>query len=461
MKKVFSVISVFLVLPALVFSSENISGPYSYEQLIANMNVSNIELLKQDEVIKQAVLDVKDAKANWQPQIDLDLMGIYMVNPPSFSFSVDIAEQSSNPLVEQFFPEPLQIPIELGNTYYMANLSLTQPLVTWGKIGNSVKLYNKVLNIRNIEKSSKIDQLSVELEGYLGALYYVGLILDDLEQAYDQAVSLVEISEDAFKQGTMLETDYQEAKLSLAEIEVEMTQVKNQQSDLLSSISIISGIDELDVSSISFVPDEDEYLEIVSMDPKELEKMVLSPSNKNLQMANGMIEVAELSEKIARGSMYGLPDLALKVSLGYGGSHFPLLQEGWKDSDDWGLNVTVAFSTTLWDGGKVLNSINRSKSQAESARLDLENAKDQLVVQLNQSLRSSSYALADIGYLEANSRLLESQLSLLEKELDAGYGSKADVISRKIDILTNDVELQQRKAELMQNALTIRYLSGM
>ena len=172
-------------------------------------------------------------------------------------------------------------------------------------------------------------------------------------------------------------------------------------------------------------------------------------------------EVAELTEKIAKGSMYGLPDLALKVSLGYGGSHFPLFQEGWKDSDDWGLNVTVAFSTTLWDGGKVLNSINRSKSQAESARLDLENAKDQLVVQLNQSLRSSSYALADIGYLEANARLLESQLSLLQMELDAGYGSKADVLRKKIDILENDVELQQRKAELMQNALEIRYLSGM
>ncbi len=457
MKRIFFLIAFFLILPALIFADESIVGPYSYEQLIANMNVSNIELLKQDEVIKQAVLDVKDAKANWQPQIDLDLMGIYMVNP--LSFDIDYTTTATT----QMGPIPVSVKdtIELANTYYMANLSLTQPLVTWGKIGNSVKLYNNVLDIRNIEKSSKIDQLSVELEGYLGALYYVGLIIDDLEQAHAEAVSLVEISEDAFNQGTMIETDYQQAKLSLAEIEVEMTQVKNQQSDLLSSISTISGIDELDVSSISFVPDENEYLEIVSMDPNELEKMVLSPSNKNLQMANGMIEVAELTEKIAKGSMYGLPDLALKVSLGYGGSHFPLFQEGWKDSDDWGLNVTVAFSTTLWDGGKVLNSINRSKSQAESARLDLENAKDQLVVQLNQSLRSSSYALADIGYLEANARLLESQLSLLQMELDAGYGSKADVLIKKIDILENDVELQQRKAELMQNALTIRYLSGM
>ena len=458
MKRIFLLIAFSLILPILVFAEENISGPYSYEQLIANMNVSNIELLKQDEVIKQAVLDVKDAKANWQPQIDLDLMGLYMANPLSFEYSIDM--NTINPTIPANV-QYINLPLELANTYYMANLSLTQPLVTWGKIGNSVKLYNKVLDIRNIEKSSKIDQLSAELEGYLGALYYVGLIIDDLEQAHAEAVSLVEISEDAFNQGTMLETDYQQAKLSLAEIEVEMTQVKNQQSELLSSVSIISGFDDLDIFSIDFVPDENEYLEIVSMDPKELEKMVLSPSNKNLQMANGMIEVAELTEKIAKGSMYGLPDLALKVSLGYGGSHFPLFQEGWKDSDDWGLNVTVAFSTTLWDGGKVLNSINRSKSQAESARLDLENAKDQLVVQLNQSLRSSSYALADIGYLEANARLLESQLSLLQMELDAGYGSKADVLRKKIDILENDVELQQRKAELMQNALEIRYLSGM
>ena len=272
MKRIFLLIAFSLILPILVFAEENISGPYSYEQLIANMNVSNIELLKQDEVIKQAVLDVKDAKANWQPQIDLDLMGLYMANPLSFEYSIDM--NTINPTIPANV-QYINLPLELANTYYMANLSLTQPLVTWGKIGNSVKLYNKVLDIRNIEKSSKIDQLSAELEGYLGALYYVGLIIDDLEQAHAEAVSLVEISEDAFNQGTMLETDYQQAKLSLAEIEVEMTQVKNQQSELLSSVSIISGFDDLDIFSIDFVPDENEYLEIVSMDPKELEKMVL------------------------------------------------------------------------------------------------------------------------------------------------------------------------------------------
>ncbi len=457
MKKIFSIIAVFLILPSIVFGDQDSSGAYSYEQLVASMNVSNIELLKQDEVIRQALLDVKDAKANWQPQIDFDLMGIFLVNPPSFDVNFDTTAD----IMGNKMPVSINDTIKLGNTYYMANLSLTQPLVTWGKIGNSVKLYNKVLDIRNIEKSSKADQLSAELEGYLGALYYVERILSDLDQAHDAASELVDIAESSYEQGVIVETDYQKAVLSLRQLEVEKTQAVNQRDELLDGIGTISGIGDLSSGSVSFVPDEERYEDIVSMDPEELEELVLSPSNKSLMMAGGMIEVAELSEKIARGSMYGLPDLALKVSLGYGGSHLPLFQDGWQDKDDWGLNVTVAFSTTLWDGGKVLNSINRSKSQAESARLDLENAKDQLSSQLGKCLRDAGYAMADIGYMEANARLLESQYSKLQDELEEGYGSRSDLLQKKIEILTNDVSLQQRKADLMQNALTIEYLAGL
>lgn len=457
MKKVFSIMTVFLILPALALAGESSPEPYSYEQLVASMNVSNIELLKQDEVIKQAVLDVKDAKANWQPQIDLDLMGIFLVNPLSFDIDFDTTAD----IMGRKVPVSINDTVKLGNTYYMANLSLTQPLVTWGKIGNSVKLYNKVLDIRNIEKSSKADQLSVELEGYLGALYYVEKILSDLDQAIGAASELVGISESSYEQGAIVETDYQKAVLSLKQLEVERTQVENQRNELLDEVETISGVEGLSSGSVSFVPDERRYEEIVEMDPEELEELVLSPSNKSLMMANGMIEVAELSEKIARGSMYGLPDLALKVSLGYGGSHLPLFQDGWQDKDDWGLNVTVAFSTTLWDGGKVLNNIDRSKSQAESARLDLEDAKDQLSSQLGKCLRDSGYAMADIGYLEANARLLESQYSKLEAELEEGYGSRSDLLQKEIEILVNDVGLQQSKTDLMQNALTIKYLANL
>ena len=81
----------FLLLP--VMAEE---GGVSYDDLRIDMQTSNAELRKADEATVQAVLDVKDAKAAYQPVIELMLTGTYMANPP-----IDKITISGNKLASQ------------------------------------------------------------------------------------------------------------------------------------------------------------------------------------------------------------------------------------------------------------------------------------------------------------------------------------------------------------------------
>ena len=184
----------FLII--LLISASLFAEPYTYEDLLSIMNVSNLELLTQDEVIKTASIDVKDAKGNYSPSIDLTLSGTYMVNPLIDRITVS-TDDILGPLAQQMGVPNNYVTLYDGmeNTLYMAQLSITQPIFTWGKITNAVKLYNKILEIRQTEKEDKIDSLSVELEGSLGGLYYARAILEQLRRAAEDADTPTEVAQ--------------------------------------------------------------------------------------------------------------------------------------------------------------------------------------------------------------------------------------------------------------------------
>ena len=129
----------FLII--LLISSSLFAEPYTYEDLLSIMNVNNLELLTQDEVIKTASIDVKDAKGNYSPSIDLTLSSTYMVNPLIDRITVS-TDDILGPLAQQMGVPNNYVTLYDGmeNTLYMAQLSITQPIFTWGKITNALKL---------------------------------------------------------------------------------------------------------------------------------------------------------------------------------------------------------------------------------------------------------------------------------------------------------------------------------
>lgn len=456
MRKILSVLLIS------IFMLSSYAAPYTYDDLISIMNVSNIELLMDDEVIKSATYDLNEAKGNYSPTIDLTLSGTYMVNPPSISReSFDsVMQQVVNDTGAGFINNLLKDFDELKIIdkpfMYMAQLNLTQPIFTWGKVTNAVKLYEKLLEIRKIEREDKAESLSVELEGYLGGIYYAESILEKLRLASEDAKELISIAESGYENGVMLLSDLNEARLSSSELDMATTEVEAQLAELRENVrkTVGSGIAD---DEYEFTPDEERYYAVSEMDRDELRLRAVSNSNSNILMASMAVEAAELGKDIASGSMYGKPDIALQVGLGYTG----FLGNNWDSSGDYSLNLTLGLKTTLWDGGKILNDVKRAESQISTSSLTLENAKSQLSAALEDSFRTMDLAKSRISYYQTKSEVLNDDLRLIETQNASGYASESDILEKKIEIYQNEINLLTEKGNLMQGALAVEYIAGL
>ena len=243
----------------LLISASLFAEPYTYEDLISIMNVNNIELLTQDEVIKTATLDVKDAKGNYSPSIDLTLSGTYMVNPLIDRITVSTDDILGSLGQQMGIPNNYVTLYDgMENTLYMAQLSITQPIFTWGKVTNAVKLYEKILELRQLEKEDKQKSLSVELEGYLGGIYYASEILNLLTLASEDADQLISIAKSGYENGVMLLEEYNSARLSKSELDMAKTEVEVQISTLKDNLEKTLG-KEISSEEYVYQPDEEHY----------------------------------------------------------------------------------------------------------------------------------------------------------------------------------------------------------
>ena len=433
------------------------------EGLKVSMDNNNAQLAKARQTYIQSLLDVKNAKANYQPTIELLLTSTYMPNPPIGKTTISVDELSSQlgvVIPGAVAGEYVTLYDGMKNIYYNAGLSITQPLFTWGKIPNAVKLYTQVAEIRALAIEDTYNQLTAQLKARVSALKYMDDILVLLDQTKDTADELVQVSQDAYDNGMLLKQDVSKAKISAMEIDVTRQEIMKEYRTNLQELRTLTGNEDLNAEDIDYSVNEDEIQAIVAIDHDELYAMATRASSEPLTMLRKQTQALQLKKKIAQDSLYWKPDLALQVSLSYGGSAFPLVETNWYRADDYGLYLTLAVKSTVWDGGKKLNDVSYAQSEILGSIADYDAAVDQLQSVAEENIAAAELAQAKIEYLELKLEESQDRLQLLERKKEAGYISKVDVLSQMIEVYTNQMNLIKEKISLAQAAYTLAYVTG-
>ncbi len=462
MKKVLLIILALLLLLTPLFAEENSS--YTIEDIKKSMSEGNASLRKAREVYAQSLLDVKDAKANYSPQIEALLTTTYMPNPPIGKTTIGVDEISSQlgvTIPGAVSGEYVTLYKGMDNLYYNAGLTITQPIFTWGKIPTGVKLYSEIANIRALSVEDSEEKLTAELKTRLSALCYMNDLFTLLDDTQTKADELVKMSEDAYKNGMMLKEDVTKAKISALEISVRRQELTKQYNDNIQNLKSISAIDDLDTSNISYTVNEDEINYISSLSEDDVLSLVLGPTNKSLMMLQGQTRALELKKKVASSSLYWKPDFALQISLTYGGSSLPLVEKNWYRTNDYGLYLTFAISTTVWDGGKKLNAVKYADSEVTGSIADYDDAVNKLRSTAEENLTQIELSKVKIEYLELKKEEAEERLELLNTQYNQGLISKTDVLSQEIEVNTDEISIIQEKINLSQAVYTICYLAGL
>lgn len=454
MKKVAVSILVFMLAFSLLYADEETR--YDFKSLLSSVERNNTDIRKADQAIAESHYDTLDAKGAYTPTIDLLISGTYMANPTLGPITINPNDIKGLPSIAQtIFTEPLDISMKMDNNRVQGQLTITQPIYTWGKISNAVKLYERAEGLRTMERDDKLDQKETELRTRLDALYWMGSLYTLLDEIEESADRLIAIAESGAENGMLLEEDVLDAKIQKSQVALSRRELDSQYDSVIEGLRTLTGIQDLSADMIDYTPDESLYDSILSMDIDTIKAMAVSPQSLPLQMLRGLEDVQDYRKKIAKGSIYGLPDIALQATASYGG----VIDSNWLDSDTWGVNLTLALSTTLWDGGEKLNDIKRAESGKTSASIDYEAAVRAIEENAVSAYNEAMISRERISYLEAKDELYDAKLCKEERRLELGSSSESDLIQLKLEALENESELVSERIKLSASINTILYLT--
>ena len=447
------------------FLISGFSQTYTLETLLNATEMNHPELLKLQEEYLRSKLDVKDAYAGLQPALDFQASGTWMAKPPVEAIYVDSDQIYAAMQLNQMMPVPPNQKVKvydgMEKTLYKLEFSLMQPLFTWGKIANSIKLYKQISSIKQTQITQQTEQLKTELKTRLISLYYLNKIFEivDEEQLYSDR--MVEVSENAEKVGMLLHQEVVDAKLQAKELEIAKQDLLQQMKEQLLELNRITGLGNLTLEEINFdfVPALDSDFDVLlATDPAQLEAEVLSGNQSSIKILTQMETVSMTAEKISRGSENWKPDLALQMSGSLSDSRIPFVQDGWKDKTDYSLNISLGLKTSVWDGGKKLRDVSRKASEARTAQINKEDARSSLSKTFNSQWTEAQVCTMKIEYQDLKIESAESKIAQKHQAYDSGYGAETDLLSAKIEGCNARIEKEKQAMSRAIACLTIEYL---
>ncbi|MFA6891651.1 MAG: TolC family protein, partial [Sphaerochaetaceae bacterium] len=200
----------------------------STDELVARMEANNLELKKARQDWQTALLDVKDAKAGRGPTVDMTVSGTYMYNPPVgpvYVSTQDLLQQLSEQNVDVSLLEGqpdayLKLYGGMEHTLYTFSLNITQPVFTWGKITDSIELYQKAADVRSLQITALERKQKSELASRREAVFYLLQMQKLVKEERENASRLAEIAMSARDNGLLLDVDVLKVKIQVQQIDV-------------------------------------------------------------------------------------------------------------------------------------------------------------------------------------------------------------------------------------------------
>jgi outer membrane protein TolC len=434
-------------------------------ELEASLLVNNPALRKAKEDASQALLDLKDAKAGQGPVLDLTISGSYIANPID-PIRVNLNDYVDGATYGLTNPQYITIYNGMESTYYSFGLQLTQPIFTWGKLSKAVDIYRTVYDARLLQQADEKDKALTELSTRL----YASDVLLQLSQVLDEqkrtAQRLTELADSACENGMMLETEALQVRVQARQIDVASSQVSTALANMETAVSGLTGVSSFRAEDLEGAQEREEDVKILlgelkAMGNEGIMNAALSDERTTFVLLEKMKNISELTKGVASASVNWKPDLALVVNASYGGPRFPGIETDWYRKNDWNAVVTVALSTTVYDGGKAVRDVQRKASQLEQSTIDTDDARQKIRSAVQENLGTAELCLAKIEYNNAKLEQLKKEGEQKKLAFENGYGSEADCLQNLLEQNNCTVEILQNRITLATALFTLRYLSGL
>ena len=441
---------IMLLSATLICSSFIAFGADSYTlaDLEQSMFIHNNELRKMELELYRSTLDVKDAKWQRWPTVKVQASASYIDNTLSDAVVLDPDAllalyhwpSGTSPTASGDY---LTIYEGLEPIQYQFTAELTQPIFTWGKINNAIKLAQAVSDAKSLQLVDQRKRLSTQLAMYVDAVIRLEAIKTLLEEQLYVADKLVRLTEEAFMSGLVLKLDVQKAIVQRSQLDVALANTTYELKKALLSLQTMTGISDLQTKHITHTIDVQMFDKLAEKDEQDILGHALSIEQPSVAALRQLEQAAALNADVSKASLSWKPDFALVADIGYGGSRFPFIETDWYRQNDYSLTISIGLQSMLWDGGSSLRALRRAISTQESADTESKAALDTIRQTIAEKFAALKLALATAEWQTAQIDMLNEALKIKQTVFATGYGEESEVLAAQLEVLAASIAYEQ------------------
>ena len=388
----------------------------------------------------EASLDAANANRWFKLDGSASYMNMVNVENPSESQKIELPP-SLGGLIDEALKDT-SIAFEIPDNIFQAGLTLTQPLYTFGKIGNAVKSVRAA--VKMAEKSQELTRRSVRYAAT--DLYWTAKMTDEIVKLAENDLKNARAAKRKLTSaGRANRSNLLKIESDIATKEINVSDAKFDRDTAHRMLKILAGIDIA------------EPLVLTDNFPSKFSelnagKLKTTPQWEILE------QQANMYERLARSQRAnGYPTLAATASYTYSsmsGDIGHLFDQKGGQSASWG----VALQMPIFSGG--LNRANATieAMNAEAARQDLAQAKKITTEEYDNAVRQYNHLRDNLSTLENARNLAAKTYTLSQNRFASGQTSAVELADVSAGLYQLDLALLSTKYKILMSAETIKKL---
>ncbi len=435
----------FMILAAFV--SPAFAMDLSLDAAVDKILAESQDMKKADANIKKAEASLDAANANRWFSLEGTATYMNMVDverPFSGSMNVNLPPQLGGTVAHMLTGSatPPITKLEMPDNIFMAGLTFTQPIYTFGKIGNAVE------SVRSAIKMSETSKEMVRREVRYSAvdLYWTAKMTDEIVRLAEQDLkSARDARRNLTSAGRASRGNLVKIESDIATKEINLSDAKFNRDTAHRMLKILAGIDA------------DEELNLTTEFPDKFDDLNAGKltNTPEWDILNQQIRMYEKSARSKRDG--ALPTLAATASYNYtsiANSADELFDKKGNQSAYWGL----ALQVPIFSGG-----INRANAtvdamNAEAARQDLDKSKKLTTEKYNTAIQQYDHLRGNLATLQNARDLAAKAYDFSRQRFIAGQTSAIELADVSSGLYQLDMALLNSKYKILMAAESVKKL---
>ena len=422
-------------------------GTVSLDSCRAMALSNNKELRQHDVKIQAAGYQRKEAAAAYLPSVDLEAM--YMYNSrqlalvdkdqmlPIKTFSLEKQGYEYNLVVNPMTGEPLQVggqyvPSSVALlpkdalTYNIHNvfagaLTVTQPIYMGGKIKAMNEMTRYAEELARSMRDSKVEEVIYNVD----AAYWQVVSLKAKQKLAESYVELIEsLDRDVqamLQQGVATRSNLLTVDVKLNEAQVDLTKVNN---GLVLSRMLLAQVCGLPVNTTFTLADEDRENVATDLRSTDVDINNVWARRSDVHSLELATKIFDQKAKVTRSEM--MPTVAAVAA-----AHLtnPNTYNGFENRFGGAFSVGAMVKMPLWHWGGLTNKYKAAQAEAVVKRLELDDAKDKIQLQVSQAQFRYQEALKTYEMTKANLAKADENLRMAQVGFKEGISTTDDVLT--------------------------------